>query len=95
MRSSQFLRTAIVRKSRLRSGNKSLQLCRKQIAKTVNGAVTSYIYDASMEDALAFDDILLEFDAAASPILTRRWGAGGAFDGLRRWGGLRERRRRT
>jgi RHS repeat-associated protein len=52
----------------------------RRIAKTVNGAVTSYIYDTSMEDALAFDDILLEFDASASPILTRRWVHSDAVD---------------
>jgi RHS repeat-associated protein len=52
----------------------------RRIAKTVNGAVTSYVYDTSMEDALAFDDILLEFDASASPILTRRWVHSDAVD---------------
>ena len=52
----------------------------RRIAKTVNGAVTSYVYDTSMEDTLAFDDILLEFDASASPILTRRWVHSDAVD---------------
>jgi len=47
----------------------------RRIAKTVDGAVTAYIYDASAEMGLATDDILLEFDAtdSALPILTRRW----------------------
>jgi hypothetical protein len=45
----------------------------RRIAKTVGGALTSYIYDTSLEDPLAFDDITLEFEGTATPILKRRW----------------------
>jgi hypothetical protein len=46
----------------------------------VNGAVTSYIHNSSMEDPLAFDNITLEFDSTASPILKRRWMHSDAVD---------------
>lgn len=45
----------------------------RRIAKTVDGTVTVHIYDTAVDNPLAHDDILLEFDATTSPILTRRW----------------------
>jgi len=43
--------------------------------------VTAYVYDTSMEDPLAFDDITLEFDVAgAGDILKRRWAHSDAVD---------------
>ena len=43
--------------------------------------VTSYIYDTSMEDPLAFDDIVMEFDTSGEgDIMTRRWAHSDAVD---------------
>jgi len=53
----------------------------RRIAKTVDGTVTAYVYDISPDDPLAHDDILLEFDASATPaILTRRWAHSDSVD---------------
>ena len=55
----------------------------RRIAKVVDGIVTAYVYDTSMEDPLAFDDIVMEFDTtggAALPPMTRRWVHSNAVD---------------
>ena len=49
----------------------------RRIAKTVDGVETAYVYDMSASDALAHDDITLEF---TDTILTRRWVHSNAVD---------------
>jgi len=45
----------------------------RRISKSLDGALDVYIYDRSIGGTLIHDDIILEFDASASPVLTRRW----------------------
>ncbi|MEQ6204731.1 collagen-binding domain-containing protein [Sulfitobacter sp. HNIBRBA2951] len=45
----------------------------RRISKTVDGTQIAYIYDSGSNNPLAHEDILLEFDTAGSPVLTRRW----------------------
>jgi len=45
----------------------------RRIAKNVDGMQVAYIYDASAEDPLGYDDIVMEFDTSGAALLTRRW----------------------
>ncbi len=45
----------------------------RRVGKVVGAAQTAYVYDMSQVDPLAHDDIVMEWDTASFPTLTRRW----------------------
>ena len=45
----------------------------RRIEKTVDGDVTGYVCDTSMENPLSHDDIVLVFEAGTALFLERRW----------------------